>query len=53
VVGDAELLGDRWEWQAVDEEGAQGRVAAMQGLVGLKEEAVAKGIVHDAAPHGG
>jgi hypothetical protein len=53
VVGDAELLGDRPEGQAVDEEGAQGGIAAVQGLVGLQEEAAAKIVVHNAAPHGG
>jgi hypothetical protein len=53
VVGSAELFGDRWEGQAVDEEGAQGGVAAMQGLVGLQEEAPARGVVHGAAPGGG
>jgi hypothetical protein len=53
VVGRAELLGDRREGQAVDEEGTQGGVAAMEGLFGLQEEAPAGDVVHNAAPHGG
>jgi len=53
MVGDAELRGDCWEGQAVDEEAAQGGVATMQGLVGLQEEALARGVVHEVAPHGG
>jgi hypothetical protein len=53
VVGGAELLRDGLEGQAVDEDGAQGGVAAMQGLVGFQEEALARGVVHEGAPHGG
>jgi hypothetical protein len=53
VVGGAEPLGDRGEGQAVDEEGVQGGVAAMQGLIGFQEEAATTGVVHDAAPQRG
>jgi hypothetical protein len=53
VVGGAKLLSDGLERQAVDEESAQGGIAAMQGLVGLQEKALARGVVHEAAPHGG
>jgi hypothetical protein len=53
MVGHAELSGDGRDGQTVDEEGPQGGVAAMQGLVGLQEEATARGVVHEAAPHGG
>jgi hypothetical protein len=53
VVGRAELRGDRRDGQTVDEEGPQGGVAAMQGLVGLQEESTARCVVHEAAPHGG
>jgi hypothetical protein len=51
VVGRAELLGDRGEGQAINEESPQGSVATMERLVGLQEEASARGVVHDAAPH--
>ena len=53
MVGAAELSGDSWEGQAIEEEGPQGGEAAMQGLVGLQEETPARGVVHEAAPHGG
>ena len=53
MVGGAEPLGDRCEGQAVDEEGVQGSIAAMQGLVRLQEEAAAQGVVHEVAPRGG
>jgi hypothetical protein len=53
VVGRAELRGDRWDGQAVDEEGPQGSVAAMQGLLGLQEETAARCVVHEVAPRGG
>lgn len=53
VVGGAELCGDRRDGQTVDEEGPQGGVATMEDLVGLQEEATARGVVHEAAPHGG
>jgi hypothetical protein len=53
VIGRVELLRDDLEGQAVDEEGTQGSVTTMQGLVGFQEVALARRIVHEAAPHGG
>jgi hypothetical protein len=41
------LGGDLLEGTAVDEGGPQRLVASVEGVVGLEEEAEARGVVHD------
>jgi hypothetical protein len=48
----AEAVGDLRQRQAVEEEGPQGFEAAMEGVVGLKEELAAKLVVHGAISSG-
>ena len=43
-----ELRGDVGQWAPLDEEGTQGLIAAVKGLLGRNEELTARCIVHDA-----
>ena len=47
VVAISELGGDLLEGAALDEVGPQRFVASVEGVVGLEEEAEARGVVHD------
>jgi hypothetical protein len=46
VVGVAELLGDVARGSALDEDGTEGLVLAMEGLGGFEEEAAVIGVIH-------
>ena len=48
MIGGAEPVGNDLEGQAFDEEGSQGGIAAMQGLLGLEEITLAGCVVHEA-----
>jgi hypothetical protein len=50
IVGVSELSGDLLLGPVVDEDGAEGLVAALQGPRGMGEEVVAAGVVHRGAP---
>ena len=50
VIGVAEAVGDRLLGQAVEEDGAEGLVLALQGPGRLSEEALARGVVHNGWP---
>jgi hypothetical protein len=47
VVGVSELGGDLREGTSLDEVRPQRLIAAVEGIVGLQEEAEAGGVVHD------
>jgi hypothetical protein len=47
VGGVSELGGDLLEGASVDEVGPQRLIASVEGVVGLDEEAEARGVVHD------
>jgi hypothetical protein len=42
----SKALGHCQLWLLIDKDGAQGFIAAMQGLLGFEEEAMAEGILH-------
>ena len=50
VVGVSELFGDLPLGAVVDDDGAEGFVAALQGPRGMGEEVAAAGVVHRSAP---
>ena len=50
AVGISDLVGDLRLGSPVDEDGAEGLVAAMPGPGGAGEEVVAAGVVHRLAP---
>ena len=50
VVGVSEVAGDLLLRPAIEEDGAEGLVAAVQCAGGMGEEVVAAGVIHHRAP---